>query len=59
MNVWHMKKDFMPIWVSKEVSGPQQCRNQRKMAVDKDFMAKKLELTKLKDFPLYLAEFPV
>ena len=34
----------MPIWVSREASGPHQCRNKRKMAVEKDFKAKKLKL---------------
>ena len=40
----------MPIWVSKEASGPQQYRNKRKMAVDKDSKAKKFKLLNLKIF---------
>ena len=40
----------MPIWVSREASGPQQCRNKRKMAVDSDFKAKNFELLNLKSF---------
>ena len=34
----------MPLLVSKEASGPQKCRNKRKLAVDKDLKAKKLKI---------------
>ena len=40
----------MQLWVSKEASGPQKCRNKRKMAVDYDFKAKNFELLNLKSF---------
>ena len=50
MKVCHMKKVHMQLWVSKEAPEPQQCRNKRKMAVDKDFKAKKLKSLELKIF---------
>ena len=42
------KSYYMQLWVSKDASGPQQCRIKRKMAVDNDFKAKILKLLNLK-----------
>ena len=39
MAVWRRKKEHVPIWVSKEALGPQQCRKKVERAVknsDKD-----------------------
>ena len=53
MRVWYIKKVCIPLWVSKEVSGPQYCRNKVKKPADNDFSVEKLKLLS-KIFSLYI-----